>query len=180
MIDLDAIEARYARTTGGPWAYEHCGEGLYCVGLTEPPAVGLVEDVYDEERGEYAEKPDVVEFVAEFHGDDAADNARFTAAARTDVPALVAEVRRLRAIIEGRETAPTVTEALRVGAPRRATVRITDGTSRTFTAWPVREGWHHAPPCSESQPVYATPCDAALALARAIGLSVVDAVEVLP
>lgn len=61
---------------------------------------------------------------------------------------------------------------------RRATVRLTDGTTRTFVAFPVRAGWHPAPPCSDSQPVYATPADAALAHARTLNLEAVDAVEI--
>ncbi len=98
--DLAAIEARLSRATEGPWAYEHCGEGLYCIGLTHPPVNGRIEDVYNEDRREYEGKPDVVEFVAELARENAGDDARFIAAARTDVPALVARVRDLTAKLD--------------------------------------------------------------------------------
>lgn len=104
-IDLAPIEARLARATEGPWAYEHCGEGLYCIGLTHPPVNGRIEDVYNEDRREYEEKPDVVEGVAELSRENAGDDARFIAHARTDVPDLLAELRRLVALHAERDEA---------------------------------------------------------------------------
>lgn len=50
-------------------------------------------------------------------------------------------------------------------------VELLDNTVRVFTAYPVREGWHAAPPCSDRQSVYATPRDAVLAHAQNIGLA---------
>lgn len=96
VLDLAPIEERLSQATEGPWAYEHCGEGLYCIGLTEPPVNGRIDDVYNEERRAYEDKPDVVEGVAELSRENAGDDARFIAHARTDVAALVAEVRRFR------------------------------------------------------------------------------------
>ncbi len=105
VLDLASIDERLSRATEGPWAYEHCGEGLYCIGLTHPPVNGRVEDVYNEDRHEYEGKPDVVEFVAELARENAGDDARFIAAARTDVAALVAEVRRFRVCVRDLATA---------------------------------------------------------------------------
>ena len=69
-LDLDAIEARFEHVTDGPWT---TGED----GLVWPPHTG-----------------DPVS------GSIWLPDARFIAAARTDVPALVAEVRRLRAELQ--------------------------------------------------------------------------------
>lgn len=70
LLDLDAIERRTGAATPGPWTAEHRGF-----------------DVYETQTD---------------HGDVVAEaglstnDAAFIAAARSDVPALVAEVRRLR------------------------------------------------------------------------------------
>ena len=72
-LDLDAIEARAAKTTPGPWVAESRdldGEHLVVFPDGEDATVLCERD------------------------------ARFIAAARTDVPALVAEVRRLRTLAE--------------------------------------------------------------------------------
>lgn len=52
---------------------------------------------------------------------------------------------------------------------RRVVVRMDDGSEETLIAWRWREGWHCCPPCSDTQPVYATPIDAALAHVRTVG-----------
>lgn len=66
-LDLDAIEARVNAATAGPW--QHDGND----GLVWPPRIG-----------------DPVS------GSNEMADADFIAAARTDVPALVAEIKRLR------------------------------------------------------------------------------------
>lgn len=85
--ELAAIEARATAATPGPWTASHrhvhgtpdndeqSGLGLEIEG--PPQASG---------RGQFARGAD----------------ATFIAAAREDVPALVAEVRRLRALLEGK------------------------------------------------------------------------------
>lgn len=74
--DLDAIEARYTKATEGPWdAY---------VGFDDQGTPYCAVEVED------TEVP-----VARFHG--GFYDADFIAQARTDVPALLAEVRALRA-----------------------------------------------------------------------------------
>ena len=50
-----------------------------------------------------------------------------------------------------------------VGAPVTVRLRLTSGGTRCLVAYPVRKGWHCAPPCNTTQPVYATPEDAAYA-----------------
>ncbi|MEU7771250.1 hypothetical protein AB0C44_07980 [Micromonospora taraxaci] len=80
-LDLDAIEARATAATAGPWT---TGED----GLVWPPQMG-----------------DPVS------GSVWLPDAEFIAAARTDVPSLVAEVRRLRAELDD--------ERLRVGELRQ-------------------------------------------------------------
>lgn len=61
--------------------------------------------------------------------------------------------------------------------PVEVIVMSADAPDRALTAWPVREGWHACPPVSASQPVYATPRDAALAHAGTLGLKTYDAKE---
>ena len=96
--ELAKIEARANAATAGPWArdmYEDGEEG-------EGP-----HGVHPGSRGEWVESRDVVSYAASDVGTveiaagcytDA--DAAFIAAARADVPALVAEVRRLRSGIE--------------------------------------------------------------------------------
>jgi hypothetical protein len=83
MLDLDDIKARAEAATPGPWfpdegkakVYNHAGEVAWC------------RDVVSRGHGAYA-----------IGGQNSA-NARFTAHAREDVPALIAEVERLRGIL---------------------------------------------------------------------------------
>ena len=63
---------------------------------------------------------------------------------------------------------------------RRAEVVFLDGTKRIFVAWPWRGGWHACPPCNDSQPVYATPADAAIAHATGMNPSGVFRARTLP
>ena len=50
-----------------------------------------------------------------------------------------------------------------VGTPVTVHLHFTSGATRSLVAFPVRKGWHCAPPCNTTQPVYATPEDAAYA-----------------
>jgi len=80
-LDLDAIRARAEAATDGPW--ERYGDGsheVYCAANFEDTAY---------------EPPDVT------YGSDRPADAEFIAHARTDVPALIAEVERLRKEREG-------------------------------------------------------------------------------
>lgn len=89
MIDLDAIEARCAAATPGPW--RQCGadrKGCACGMVWSEPADFVVA------QGEEGERAGTV---CGFDVDDEtiSANMRFVAHAREDVPALLAEVRRL-------------------------------------------------------------------------------------
>jgi len=72
--DLDAIEARANVATAGPWTVEH--------------------------RSVVSDDVTIVEDGASCGWDEYADTLAFIAAARSDVPALVAEVRRLRETVD--------------------------------------------------------------------------------
>jgi len=79
-LDLDAIEARAKAATPGPWDYEHDTElekGCRCGSCLEPIDGRMIVE---------SRKHDMV----------AVADARFIAHAREDVPALIAELRRLR------------------------------------------------------------------------------------
>lgn len=86
-VDLDAIEARMVRITPGPW--EPNGTTVQTVAISTRVAyegLGLHDEVARcaMTTGNYQSE---------------ARNAAFLAAAREDIPALVAEVRRLRALV---------------------------------------------------------------------------------
>ena len=89
-LDLDAIEARANAATPGPWTTERPAP------LTEGPAAGLRPGVCiaatspSKENRVYANPPG---------GQYPSADQRFIAHARTDVPALADEVRRLRAAL---------------------------------------------------------------------------------
>ena len=92
-LDLDAIEARANAATPGPWGVgngTHIVRGLEVTGRGSYTCIQSVAEVADEDDREDWGHDDFVEV-------DPEDDAAFIAAARTDVPALVAEVRRLRA-----------------------------------------------------------------------------------
>ncbi len=90
MLDLDAIEARAEAATPGPWTARlrddmweiNDGSGSNFVSIVE--SCWLPDDC---DAGQYGGIPDV-------------DDARFIAHARTDVPALVAELRAAREVVE--------------------------------------------------------------------------------
>ncbi|NIH87691.1 hypothetical protein [Amycolatopsis granulosa] len=102
--DLDAIEERVSAATPGPW-YFHLLDDDWSMSLV---AVSTVPD--SEHTGGRAEfDPGTVvagTLVQHPRYVDVADqrwdeNAQFIAAARTDVPRLLAEVRRLRRLLDG-------------------------------------------------------------------------------
>lgn len=78
-LDLDAIEARATAATPGAWAYDQI------------PETGECRVIWD---GNGAAERDSVYAITS--GGSLACNAEFIAHAREDVPALIAEVRRLR------------------------------------------------------------------------------------
>ena len=91
--ELAAAEARAAAATPGPW--ERCDAGTWQHGryrrtevfVRRPDDdVAIASDILDPESDEVSDA-----------------NADFIAHARTDVPALVAEVRRLRAVVDEAE-----------------------------------------------------------------------------
>ena len=86
--DLDTIEQRANAATEGPWEYDGGGEITQHFSLPEPWAMVVSTDVA---------------CMAYCYGGSAAgverdEDAEFIAHARDDVPALLAEVRRLRAM----------------------------------------------------------------------------------
>lgn len=81
MIDLDAIEARAKAATPGPWRVN--------------PRVEADPGETDG-HGWLAGPPAAIEYEAALFNRD----ADFIAAAREDVPALIAEVRRLRSVVD--------------------------------------------------------------------------------
>ncbi len=94
---LQEIEARASAATPGPWAVgtwaEHMGDA------------GLPSDVYTADEDDHQDT--VVSFHKTYHkfldidpGGAAHADAAFIAQARADSPALAAEVRRLRALVE--------------------------------------------------------------------------------
>lgn len=90
MIDLDAIEKRATAATQGPWSVEYC-EDVGPVGIR-----GSIQP------GNPPWGPWILSIEAcETDSPDA--DVEFMAAARTDVPALCAEVRRLRLQVEAYE-----------------------------------------------------------------------------
>lgn len=84
-LDLDAIEAREKATTPGPWVHDET-DGIGCDVWTQGETVmgGTVHTTDDGyPRGDY----------------NPVEDALFIAHAKQDIPALVAEVRRLREVL---------------------------------------------------------------------------------
>ena len=98
MLDLDAIEARAEAATPGPWTARlrddmweiNDGSGSNFVSIVE--SCWLPDDC---DAGQYGGIPDV-------------DDARFIAHARADIPALVAELRAAREVVEAAPVAITL------------------------------------------------------------------------
>lgn len=95
-LDLAAIEERCAKATPGPWNYiapdTYCAQAIVTVGTVRPipdqpgAVLGARELSFDDGDG-FTDKQDC-------------DNAIFVAHARTDLPACVEEIKRLRSEVE--------------------------------------------------------------------------------
>lgn len=96
--DLNAIEARCEAATAGPWRMSPASAAS-----DKPARVTTSQMVrgYARDRRDIGIVCEITDGAGRF--DDQLDaDANFIAAAREDVPRLVAEVRRLRAIVEKR------------------------------------------------------------------------------
>jgi len=98
-IDLDAIEARANAATPGPWHARYLDDesSRSLLGVSTKPDTGLHETF----GGAHAETMVAVtmdHYLAQHTAQRWSEDAEFIACARTDVPVLVAEVRRLRRI----------------------------------------------------------------------------------
>lgn len=108
-VNLDAIEARVNAATAGPWdvkSHAHLATGCRCLSCDDPtvgwsvdhPTALYCEDIVVERAG----NGEVNAFGRPLSSCDNGplltfEDATFAAHAREDVPALIAEVRRLRA-----------------------------------------------------------------------------------
>lgn len=94
-----AIKERLSQATDGPWAWEETGEkcNSWGLGLVDPPQEGKIEEHFDERTKQFEPLPIVVEAVCT--GEDNFANARFIAAARTDVERLLSDNEKLEARI---------------------------------------------------------------------------------
>ena len=91
-LDLDAIEKRANAATPGPW--RACREGACSCGqVWSIPLDRIISHPAFEYDFDETSTPEI------YH----APNAAFIAAAREDIPALVAEVRRLRALLDAEQ-----------------------------------------------------------------------------
>ncbi|MGW4786145.1 hypothetical protein [Streptomyces sp. NPDC004230] len=108
QLDLEAIEARATneRLTPGPWEVDRegcdcggdypCGHGMYVTGVVTPvPTWSAAERLQ-----RTGEQPRDYDFHRGEIGDFTEADWQLMAHAREDVPALVAEVRRLRATVD--------------------------------------------------------------------------------
>jgi hypothetical protein len=111
-LDIDAIEARANAATPGPWEVvrfdnHSCsavyGIGQYAGGLAPPVVVSWCEG--DNPQGHKAE-----------YGGSSDEDDAFISASRTDIPALCAEVRRLRVQLENARARESAERAERIAA----------------------------------------------------------------
>lgn len=98
-LDVDAIQERVAAATNGPWKAKATASGR-CDGIVPDYHNHEGDDCYaDDERGPCPSTEEIVTTDAGYYGPKWAD-AEFIAHAREDIPALLAEVTRLRAQLE--------------------------------------------------------------------------------
>lgn len=94
-LDLDAIERRANAATPGPW---------HAQATEEPQERAISNKIGDPRIGYYAWEGLAIAYGADEIPDEgalvAADNAEFIAHARTDIPALIAVIRRLYAELD--------------------------------------------------------------------------------
>jgi hypothetical protein len=98
--DISEIEQRVAATTPGPWHLRQLDDenAMNLIAVSTAPDTGLGERWPEFDHGELVaatlvQQPRYVDV----HDERWDENADFIAHARTDVPRLIAEVRRLRA-----------------------------------------------------------------------------------
>jgi hypothetical protein len=115
-----------AAATPGPWAYEYVSndDNSWCIGATDPPHAGEIEEEYDEETDTYGEKPEVVDFVCESGGSENRADAALIVEMRNALPALLAAAE---------ATPPAAAEVGALSAERLAEIR-TD-TNRWDADW---------------------------------------------
>jgi hypothetical protein len=93
MLDLEPIKARLAHASQGPWAIRLSGNPNHSVKIISEGRPGLLAEVHHYSDPQHG--PTEIERDA---------NAKLLAAARQDIPALVAEVERLRISLRARES----------------------------------------------------------------------------
>ena len=91
FLDIDAIEARVNAATKGPWHHRAPKDHPHEWVASEVPA-------HNDPR--YLPYP--IDILSDENYDTKSADCAFIAAARDDVPTLIAEVRRLRAMLETR------------------------------------------------------------------------------
>lgn len=108
-LDLDAIEARANNATRGPWEprpHQHAASGCRCLGCHEDPTGWTIDHANttfcDDAVAKLSAAGKTNDFGRELDSCDEGPfltyaDAEFAAHAREDVPALLAEIRRLRA-----------------------------------------------------------------------------------
>ncbi|MEV7364292.1 hypothetical protein [Streptomyces sp. NPDC091299] len=103
QLDLDEIEARANAATKGPWGFydgDNYADVAADLQMTSRSSYTYREKVARLEDEDYWDDPAHENDDESRASEQMAANARFIAAAREDVPALVAEVRRLRATVD--------------------------------------------------------------------------------
>jgi hypothetical protein len=92
--ELGEIEKRANRATPGPWAWEKTGEktNAWCLGTVYPEHEGEI-------LGRQKKKPLVVDLIACREDNANYGDPGFISHARTDIPKLLREVRRMRALL---------------------------------------------------------------------------------
>lgn len=90
MRDLDELEALHARTTKGPWRATNLRKHTGACYITAPGVGGAFVKVYAHHPGVAAHRP--------MEGEA---NTAFIALAHEALPDLIAEIRRMRALVTG-------------------------------------------------------------------------------
>lgn len=98
QLDLEPIKARERAATKGPWKAKKTADGR-CDGIVPDYHNHAGEDCYDYARDDFKMCPATDEIVTTDSGvyGPSWPDAEFIAHARTDIPALIAEIERLRA-----------------------------------------------------------------------------------